>query len=125
MNNKRPSSTQTRASDKARLLRRAERQRGRLRSQADRLRSRLDPRTLLSGDQRPGAERAVASSSSTFYPLVVGAVGLIVPRLIRRHPVLRVAALGWSAYQFLSGFRRESGSTQPGRRGRTRAERID
>ena len=105
MTKSRISSRMVRDAEKTRLARRAERQRGRLITQTQRVSSTLDPRSWFGGLlSRAGSSAAGAPvSGPRFHPLLIGAVGLILPRLIRRHPVLRVAALGWSAFQLVRG----------------------
>lgn len=109
MNKSRISSRMARDAEKARLARRAERQRGRLITQSRNVSSNLDPRNWFGGLFSRAATSASAPivSGHRFHPLLVGAVGLILPRLIRRHPVLRMAALGWSAFQLVKGARGE------------------
>jgi hypothetical protein len=108
MNKSRISSRMARDAEKARLARRAERQRSRLITQTEHLGSSLDPRTWFGGLlSRANSRAGAAASGPTFHPLLVGAVGLILPRLMRRHPVLRMAALGWSAFQLVRGARGE------------------
>lgn len=104
MNKTRISSRLAREAEKARLARRAERQRGRLLSRTEHLGSRFSPRTWLGSLlSLPASSAGAMKSRPTFHPLLVGAVGLILPRLMRRHPVLRMAALGWSAFQLVKG----------------------
>ncbi len=104
MNKSRISSRMARDAEKARLARQAERQRGRLITQTEHLGSSLDPRTWFGGLlSRAGSSAGAPVSGPRFHPLLIGAVGLILPRLIRRHPVLRMAALGWSAFQLVRG----------------------
>jgi hypothetical protein len=106
MNKTRNSSRLVREAEKARLARRAERQRGRLLSRTKHLGSRFSPRSWLGSLlSLPASSAGTMKSRSTFHPLLVGAVGLILPRLIRRHPMLRMAALGWSAFQLVKGSR--------------------
>lgn len=112
MNKSRMSSRMARDAEKARLARRAERQRSRLIDQTQHAGSALDPRTWFGGlMSRAGSSIGPTASGPTFHPLLIGAVGLILPRLIRRHPVLRMAALGWSAFQLVRGIR--GGPDQP------------
>lgn len=90
--------------EKARLVRRAERERARLSTQSSRLVQSIPGRSWLM-DWR-GREAGMASpdaASRSLRPLLIGAAGLILPQLIKRHPVLRLAALGWGAYQLVSG----------------------
>jgi hypothetical protein len=109
MNKSRISSRMARDAEKARLARRAERQRGRLITQTEHMGSRFDPRTWLGGLwSRTGGSASLTANRPSFHPLLVGAVSLVLPRLIRRHPVLRMAALGWSAFQLMKGVRGEA-----------------
>ena len=104
MTESRMSSRLARDAEKARLARRAERQRNRLIIQVQHVNSYLDPRSWFGGFlSRMGSSAGAPASGRTFHPLLVGAVGLILPRLIRRHPVLRMAVLGWSALQLVKG----------------------
>ncbi|MGB5235743.1 MAG: hypothetical protein WBN85_11300 [Candidatus Macondimonas sp.] len=104
MTKSRISSRMARDAEKARLARRAERQRGRLITQTRHVSSNLDPRSWFGGLlSRAGSSAGAQVSGPRFHPLLIGAVGLILPRLIRRHPVLRMAALGWSAFQLVRG----------------------
>lgn len=107
-NKTRLSTRMAREAEKARLARRAERQRGRLLSRTERLGRRFSPRSWL-GSLLPLPARGAIEmkSKSSFHPLLVGAVGLILPRLMRRHPLLRMAALGWSAFQLVKASRSE------------------
>jgi len=111
MNESRISSRMARDAEKARLARRAERQRGRLITQSRHVGSNLHPRNWLGGLlPEMGGTAGASLSGRTLHPFLIGAVGLILPRLIRRHPVLRMAALGWSAFQLLRSTRGEDRS---------------
>lgn len=124
MNKSRVSSHMAREAEKARLARRAERQRSRLITQTESLGSSLDPRTWFGGLlSRANSSAGATASGPTFHPLLVGAVGLILPRLIRRHPVLRMAALGWSAFQLVRGARGKSDQPLPAKASTSRFRR--
>jgi hypothetical protein len=108
MTESRISPRMARDAEKARLARRAERQRYRLITQTQHVSNYLDPRSWFGGFlSRMDSSAGAPVSGRTFHPLLIGAVGLILPRLIRRHPVLRMAALGWSALQLVKGARGE------------------
>ena len=91
--------------EKTRLVRRAERQRGRLSAESSRLVQSIPGRSWLMdrGSRQEGGTTPSDATSRSLHPLLIGAAGLVLPQLIKRHPVLRLAALGWGAYQLVSG----------------------
>lgn len=101
--------------EKARLVRCAERQRGRLHAQRSRVIRSLPGRGWLARKIGWGGTDPAYEIGPRIHPLLIGAVGLILPRIIRRHPVLHLAALGWGAYQILANRGREP-PTPPRRR---------
>ncbi len=101
--------------EKARLMRRAERQRGRLQTQGGRVTRSLPGRGWLARKIGLGGGDPAQETGPRIPPLLIGAAGLILPRIMRRHPVLRLAALGWGAYQILAD-RSQEPATPPRRR---------
>ncbi|MFZ5533131.1 MAG: hypothetical protein ACOY5H_06305 [Pseudomonadota bacterium] len=103
MNTRRDPRRRMLEAEKARLMRRAERQRGRLHTQGSRVTSALPGRGWLARKIGLGGTDPEQETGPRIHPLLLGAAGLILPQLIKRHPVLRLAALGWGAYQLVSG----------------------
>lgn len=103
--------------EKARLMRRAERQRGRIHAQTSRLGSAAPAREWLMrklGLRSPTGDTPVTGSH--VHPLLIAAAGLILPRIMQRHPVLRLAALGWDAYQLMTDEHPRTGAPSSRRR---------
>ena len=115
MNTRRDPRRRMLEAEKARLMRRAERQRGRLHTQGRRMTSALPGRGWLARKIGLGSTDAEHETGGRIHPLLIGAAGLILPRIVRRHPVLRLAALGWGAYQILAD-RGQKPSAPPRRR---------
>lgn len=90
--------------EKARLVRRAERQRGRLNAQSNRLGQSIPGRAWLMNWRDWEAGKAPTPPlRQGLHPVLIGIAGLVLPQVIKRHPLLRLAALGWGAYQLVSG----------------------
>jgi hypothetical protein len=114
MNTRRDPRRRMLEAEKARLMRRAERQRGRLHTQGSRVTRALPGRGWFGHKIGRGDADPAYDTGPRIHPLLIGAAGLILPRIMRRHPMLRLAALGWGAYQILAD-RGQQAATPPRR----------